>query len=69
MKIRYSKEADALIIALKDGELSDSRDIEECIIVHLGKDNEPLEIEILDASKRTSLSELDITPKEVLQVR
>lgn len=69
MKIRYSKDADALTICLKEGELADSKDLEEGIIVHLGKDKEPLEIEILDASKRTSLSELDITPKEVLQVK
>ena len=51
MKIKYSRDADVLIIKLREGKPSDSRDIAEGIIVHLTAKGQPLEIEILDASK------------------
>lgn len=66
MQIRYSPESDILLIKLKDGELSDSKDIVERIIVHYSPKNEPLEIEILDASKLVSLGDVDISWKELL---
>lgn len=69
MKIRYSKESDVLTIELKEGKLTDSRDLEEGIILHLGKNKEPLEIEILDASERTSLSEPDISGGEIFYTK
>ena len=59
-KIRYSPEADVLVIELKKGILSDSIDLKEGIILHLNKKREPLEIEILDATKVTSLEEISI---------
>jgi len=66
MQIRYSPDADVLLIKLKDGELSNSKDIAERIIVHYSSKNEPLEIEILDASKVVSLGDVDISWKELL---
>jgi len=54
MKIKYSRDADVLIIKLREGKPSDSRDIAEGIIVHLTAKGQPLEIEILDASKARS---------------
>jgi len=60
MKIRYSPEADVLVIELKEGTLSDSIDLKEGIILHLNEKREPLEIEILDASKVTSLEEISM---------
>lgn len=60
MKIRYSPEADVLVIELKKGILSDSIDLKEGIILHLNKKREPLEIEILDATKVTSLEEISM---------
>ena len=66
MQIRYSPDADVLLIKLKDGELSNSKDIAERIIVHYSSKNEPLEIEILDASKVVSLDDVDISWKELL---
>jgi len=44
MKIRYSPEADVLVIELKKGILSDSIDLKEGIILHLNKKREPLKI-------------------------
>jgi len=37
MKIKYSPEADILLIELKEGVLSDSIDLKEGIILHLNK--------------------------------
>lgn len=50
MKITYSRDADVLTIQLGEGQLSDSTDMAEGIIVHLSEEGRPLEIEILDAS-------------------
>ena len=66
MQIRYSPDADVLLIKLKDGQVSDSKDIAERIIVHYSLKNEPLEIEILDASKLVSLGDVDVSWKELL---
>ncbi len=66
MQIRYSPSSDALIIKLRDGEIVDSQDLAECIIVHYSADKTPLEIEILDASKIAQLSDVDISLKEML---
>jgi uncharacterized protein YuzE len=65
MKIKYSKEADILLIELKDGTPADSIDLKEGVILHLDKEGAPLEIEILDASKVAVLNEISVmTPLE-----
>jgi uncharacterized protein YuzE len=65
MKIKYSKEADILLIELKDGTPADSIDLKEGVILHLDKEGLPLEIEILDASKVAMLNEISVmTPME-----
>lgn len=66
MPIRYSPGADILLIRLKEGELADSKDVAERIIVHYSRQREPLEIEILDASKLVSLDDVDVSWKELL---
>ena len=58
MKIKYSSEADILVIELREGVPVDSVDLKEGIILHLDKDDKPLEIEILDASKLAALKEI-----------
>ncbi len=66
MKIKYSKEADILLIELRDGTPADSIDLKEGVILHLDKEGLPLEIEILDASKLTMLKEISVmVPIEV----
>lgn len=66
MKIRYSKDADILLIELRDGNPKDSIDLKDGVILHLDKDELPLEIEILDASKIAMLKEISVmNPIEV----
>lgn len=60
MKIRYSKEADILLIELRDGTPVDSVDLKEGVILHLDQEGLPLEIEILDASKLEMLNEISV---------
>lgn len=60
MKIKYSNEADILLIELRDGTPADSIDLKEGIILHLDSEGLPLEIEILDASKLAMLKEISI---------
>ena len=68
MKIKYSEDADVLLIELRDGSPVDSIDIKGGVILHLDDKGQPLEIEILDASKVVVLKEVNvqtaITPSE-----
>ncbi len=69
MKIKYSKEADILLIELRDGTPVDSTDLKEGVILHLDNEGLPLEIEILDASKLAMLNEISITtPMEAVRI-
>ena len=66
MKIKYSNEADILLIELRDGTPMDSIDLKEGVILHLDDKGLPLEIEILDASKIATLEDISVmTPLEV----
>ena len=68
MKIKYSKEADILLIELRDGTPIDSIDLKEGVILHLDNEGLPLEIEILDASKIAMLKEISVmTPMETVR--
>ena len=65
MKIKYSSDADICIIELKEGTPKDSIDLKVGIILHLDQAGNPLEIEILDASKLISLDEFSFSlPKK-----
>jgi uncharacterized protein YuzE len=68
MKIKYSSDADVLIIELKKGTPVDSLDLREGIILHFNEEKEPIEIELLDASKLTDLEEigLSLSPKSTV---
>lgn len=61
MKIKYSNEADILLIEFKEGTPVDSIDLKEGIILHLDSKGAPIEIEILDASKLVSMDEFNIS--------
>lgn len=66
MRIKYSKDADILMIELRDGIPADSIDLKEGIILHMDGSGRPIEIEILDASKVAMLDEISVmTPVEV----
>ena len=61
MKIAYSPDADVLTIQLRAGKPADSKDIAEGIIVHFSAKGQPLEIEILDASKVVQKKDVEIS--------
>ncbi len=61
MKIKYSPDADVLMIQLCEGEPFDARDIAEGVIVHLSREGSPLEIEILDASKVVQKRDVEVS--------
>lgn len=63
MQISYDTEADAMYIKFCDGEFARNKEVEEGIILDIGKDNALLGIEILEASSRfrpQDLSRVDI---------
>jgi uncharacterized protein YuzE len=63
LQIKYSPDADALIIRFREGTPVDSVDLVEGIIAHYSKEKKILEIEILDASKVVQMSELNVSLK------
>ena len=60
MRIKYSKEADILLIELREGNPADSIDLTEGVIFAPRRKGLPLEIEILDASQVATLEEISI---------
>jgi len=60
LKIKYSNEADVLLIEFKEGTPVDSIDLKEGIILHLDSKGVPIEMEILDASGVVSMDEFNI---------
>ena len=58
MKIEYDREADALYIQLRDAKVDDNIDIEEGVTVDVDGEGHIIGVEVLDASKRLSPSEL-----------
>jgi uncharacterized protein YuzE len=61
MRIAYSPDADVLTIQLREGKPVDSRDIAEGIIIYLSAKGQPLEIEILDASKVVQKKDVEVS--------
>jgi uncharacterized protein YuzE len=58
VKIEYDPEADALYIQIREARADDNIDIEEGVTIDLDQDRHIVGIEILDASKRLSRSDL-----------
>ncbi len=58
MKIEYDPEADALYIQIREAHPNDNIDIEEGVTVDVDENGHIVGLEILDASKRLSLSDL-----------
>lgn len=58
MKIEYDPEADALYIQIREANPDDNIDIEEGVTVDVDEDGHIVGLEILDASKRLSPSDL-----------
>jgi uncharacterized protein YuzE len=51
MKIRYGPKVDALYIRLRDGEIEDSDEVSEGVVMDYDNDGLLMGIEILDASR------------------
>ena len=58
MRIEYDPEADALYIQIREAHPDDNIDIEEGVTVDVDEDGHIVGVEILDASKRLSASDL-----------
>ena len=58
MKIEYDPEADALYIQIREARADDNIDIEEGVTVDIDENRHIVGVEILDASKRLSPSDL-----------
>lgn len=58
MKIEYDPEADALYIQVREARPDDNIDIEEGVSVDVDENGHIVGLEILDASKRLSPSDL-----------
>ncbi len=58
MKIEYDPEADALYIQIREADPDDNIDIEEGVTVDVDEHGHIVGVEILDASKRLSPSDL-----------
>ena len=58
MKIEYDREADALYILLRDADIDDNLDIAEGVTVDLDANRQVIGFEILDVSKKLSLSDI-----------
>ena len=58
MKIEYDKKADALYIQLKEAVVEDSIDVEEGVVVDVDAESHIIGLEVLNASKRLTLSDL-----------
>ena len=56
MQIKYSPDANVLLMKLREGKLVDSVDIGEGLIAHYAEDGRVLEIEILDAKMRDKIA-------------
>ena len=58
MRIEYDPEADALYIQIREARADDNIDIEEGVTVDVDENRHIVGVEILDASKRLSPSDL-----------
>ena len=66
MQIKYSPDADVLMVQLREGKLVDSVDIVGGLIAHYAEDGSVLEIEILDASKVVERKDLSFSSEGML---
>lgn len=68
MKIEYDPEADALYIHVREAHVADNIDIEDGVTVDVDEDRHIVGVEILDASKRLSPSDLSTITIQKLPV-
>ena len=67
MKIRYDPADDILLITLKENPLAYGEEITPQIIAHYSKDNELVEMEVIDASELFSTKKEIYVPEYIKQ--
>ncbi len=60
MRIRYSQEADALYIRLKETKIEDTEEVSEDLIIDYDTDGSVVGIEVLAASEKVDMEQLII---------
>ena len=68
MQIKYSPDADVLMVKLSSGIPTDSIDVAEGLIAHYSQAKKLLEIEILDASQIVEMKDLILSGLEMTRV-
>jgi len=68
MQIKYSPDADVLMVKLSSGIPVDSIDVAEGLIAHYSQDKKLLELEILDASTIVEMKDLTLSGLEISKV-
>ncbi len=67
MKIEFDPVADAIYIRLKDSVVFDTKEASRGVFIDIDEDDEPIGIEIINASKRFSGQELTRFTFDVFQ--
>lgn len=65
MRVRYDPKADILYILIKDGEISDSDEIDEDVWIEYDKDGKIAGIEIWNAGEKVIMKALKEIKKEL----
>jgi len=68
MQIKYSPDADVLMVKLSQGTPVDSIDVAEGLIAHYSEDKKLLELEILDASNIVEMKDLTLSGLEISKI-
>jgi len=68
MQIKYSPDADVLMVKLGTGIPVDSIDVAEGLIAHYSQEKKLLEIEILDASQIVEMKDLILSGLEMPRI-
>jgi uncharacterized protein YuzE len=68
MRIRYSKETNALYIRLKENKIEDTDEVSEDLIIDYDSDGNVVGIEILDVSKKVDTDQLVIQAFEKVMI-
>jgi len=69
LQIKYSPDADVLLVKFRKGKPVDSVDVAEGLIAHYAEDGKIIELEILDASKIVQLSDVSLSLKGLEAVK
>jgi uncharacterized protein YuzE len=66
MKIRYDKQADALVIRFSDAPILESDEVQEGLIVDYDRKKKIVGFELLDASRQVSPKDLEALERPIM---